>query len=56
MLKHAEMKKLSFGLASLVVGISMLLANGGAWQTGVPGTCSASATNSNVVFLEWTLH
>jgi hypothetical protein len=44
-LKHAEMKKLSFGLASLVVGISTLLANGGAWQTGVPGTGSASAKN-----------
>jgi hypothetical protein len=39
------MKKLSFGLASLVVGISTLLANGGAWQTGVPGTGSASAKN-----------
>jgi hypothetical protein len=46
-LKHAEMKKLSLGIASLVVGISTLLANGGAWQTGVPGTGSASATNQN---------
>jgi hypothetical protein len=46
-LKHAEMKKLSLGLASLVVGINTLLANGGAWQTGVPGTGSASATNQN---------
>jgi hypothetical protein len=46
-LKHAEMKKLSLGLASLVVGISTLLANGGAWQTGVPGTGSASASNQN---------
>jgi hypothetical protein len=46
-LKHAEMKKLSLGLVSLVVGISSLLANGGAWQTGVPGTGSASATNQN---------
>jgi hypothetical protein len=44
-LKPAEMKKLSLGLASFVVGISTLLANGGAWQTGVPGTGSASATN-----------
>jgi hypothetical protein len=43
-LKHAEMKKLSFGLASLVVGISTLLANGGAWQTGVPGTGTATAS------------
>jgi hypothetical protein len=46
-LKHAEMKKLSLGLASLVVGISTLLANGGAWQTGVLGTGSASASNQN---------
>ena len=45
MLKHAEMKKLSLGTASLVVGISTLLANGGAWQTGVPGTGNASAKN-----------
>src|SRR5262245_48694318 len=41
------MKKLSLGTASLVVGISTLLANGGAWQAGVPGTGSASATNQN---------
>jgi hypothetical protein len=47
MLKHADMKKLSLGLASLVVGISTLLANGGAWQTGVPGTGSASSSNQN---------
>src|SRR6267378_8287011 len=39
------MKKLSLGMASLVVGISTLLANGGAWQAGVPGTGSASAKN-----------
>jgi hypothetical protein len=39
------MKKLSLGIASLVVGISTLLANGGAWQAGVPGTGSASAKN-----------
>ncbi len=45
MLKHAEMKKLSLGTACLIVGISTLLANGGAWQTGVPGTGSASAKN-----------
>src|SRR5207247_2958998 len=30
-----------------VVGTSTLLANGGAWQTGVPGTGSASATNKD---------
>ena len=41
------MKKLSLGIASIVVGISTLLANGGAWQTGVPGTGSASASNQN---------
>jgi len=41
------MKKLSLAAASLVVGTSALLANGGAWQTGVPGTGSASATNQN---------
>jgi hypothetical protein len=47
MLKHAEMKKLLLGMAWLVVGTSALLANGGAWQTGVPGTGSASASNKN---------
>ena len=41
------MKKTSLAIASLVVGISTLFANGGAWQTGVPGTGSASATNQN---------
>src|ERR1700751_5123147 len=41
------MKKLSLAAASLVVGTSALLANGGAWQTGVPGTGSASASNQN---------
>jgi hypothetical protein len=46
-LKHAEMKKLSIGTASLFVGTALLLANGGAWQTGVPGTGSASASNQN---------
>jgi len=39
------MKKLSLGIASIVVGISALLANGGAWQTGVPATGSVSAKN-----------
>jgi hypothetical protein len=39
------MEKISLAIASLVVGISTLLANGGAWQTGVPGTGSASAKN-----------
>jgi hypothetical protein len=47
MLRHAGMKKLLFGIGSLVVGTYTLLANGGAWQTGVPGTGSASASNQN---------
>ena len=47
MLKQAEMKKLSLGMASFVVGASALFANGGAWQTGVPGTGSASASNKS---------
>src|SRR5437762_12153398 len=41
------MKILLLGFASLALGISTLLANGGAWQTGVPGTGSASASNQN---------
>jgi hypothetical protein len=41
------MKELSLGVISLAVAISTLLANGGAWQTGVPGTGSASASNQN---------
>jgi hypothetical protein len=32
-------------MASLAVGMCALLANGGAWQTGVPGTGSASASD-----------
>jgi hypothetical protein len=32
-------------MASLAVGTCALFANGGAWQTGVPGTGSASASN-----------
>jgi hypothetical protein len=35
------------GIVSLVVGSSTVFANGGAWQTGVPGTGSASASNQN---------
>src|SRR5213080_1940097 len=46
-LEHAEMKKLSLGIASLFIGISTLLANGGAWQTGVPGTGSASPSDKS---------
>ena len=45
MLKHADVKKLLLAAGSLVVGTYILLANGGAWQTGVPGTGSASASN-----------
>ncbi len=45
MLKHPEMKYLLIAITSLVVGTSALLANGGAWQSGVPGTGSASASN-----------
>jgi hypothetical protein len=41
------MKELLLGMAFLFVGTSGLLANGGAWQTGVPGTGSASASNQN---------
>jgi hypothetical protein len=45
--KQSKMKNLLIGIASLVVGTTALLANGGAWQTGVPGTGSASASNQN---------
>ena len=45
MLRNEEMKKLLLAMGSLVVGTHLLLANGGAWQTGVPGTGSASASN-----------
>src|SRR5438046_5023278 len=41
------MKNLLLRIASFVVGTSTLLANGGAWQTGVPGTGSASASNKS---------
>ena len=39
------MKNLLLRIAPFVVGTSTLLANGGAWQTGVPGTGSGSASN-----------
>ena len=42
-----KVKKLLLAIGSLVVGTYALLANGGAWQTGVPGTGSASASNNN---------
>jgi len=41
-----KVKKLFLAIGSLVVGTYTLLANGGAWQTGVPGTGSASASNN----------
>ena len=41
------MKNLLLAMGSLVVGTHIVLANGGAWQTGVPGTGTASATNKN---------
>jgi hypothetical protein len=41
------MKNLLLRIAPFVVGTSTLLANGGAWQAGVPGTGSASATNKS---------
>src|SRR5215510_11629568 len=42
-----EMKNLWLALALFVSSGSIVLANGGAGQTGVPGTGSASATNQN---------
>ena len=41
------MKNLLLAMGSLVVGTHIVLANGGAWQTGVPGTGSASASNKS---------
>src|SRR6266581_1769275 len=41
------MKRLLLATGSLAVGACALFANGGAWQTGVPGTGSASASNNN---------
>src|SRR5256886_17391524 len=46
-LGSAEMKNLLLAMGSLVVGTHIVLANGGAWQTGVPGTGSASASNKS---------
>lgn len=59
MLKHAEMRHLLIGIASLFIGASGLFANGGASQTGVRGTGSASAStkqqHSNVTIENETL-
>src|SRR5207253_10157241 len=43
---NIEMKKLLLAMASFVVGTYTLLANGGAWQTGVLGTGNASASKN----------
>src|SRR5215471_21459477 len=42
-----EMKNLWLALALFVSSGSIVLANGGAWQAGIPGTGSASASNQN---------
>src|SRR5206468_6170618 len=42
-----QMKNLWLAFALFVGSGSIVLANGGAWQTGVPGTGSASASNQN---------
>jgi hypothetical protein len=47
MLRHADMKHLWLALALFVIGGSTLFANGGAWQTGIPGTGNASASKNN---------
>src|SRR6266513_946964 len=47
MLRNAQVKKLLLAMASLIIGTCTLFTNGGAWQTGVPGTGSASASNKN---------
>jgi hypothetical protein len=43
-LKRAEMKALWLAAALLVLGKPVLVANGGAWQTGIPGTGTASSS------------
>src|SRR6184192_2805131 len=47
MLRHGDMKNLRLALALFVIGESTLFANGGAWQTGVPGTGNASASKND---------
>jgi hypothetical protein len=42
------MKNLWLSLAIFVIGASILFANGGAWQTGVPTTGNASASKSDL--------
>ena len=41
------MKSLWLALAFFVIGASILFANGGAWQTGVPQTGNASASRND---------
>src|SRR5213080_1944807 len=41
------MKSLLLATGSLVVATYTLVANGGAWQSGVPGTGTASASNKS---------
>src|SRR5215831_17820954 len=43
--KRERVKDVEMKNPSLVLRDPMLFANGGAWQTGVPGTGSASASN-----------
>src|SRR6266487_27572 len=47
MLRNAEVKTLLLTMASLSFGTCTVFANGGAWQAGVPGTGSASATDKD---------
>src|SRR5260370_37071549 len=43
----SQMKSLWLALAFFAIGPSILLANGGAWQTGVPQTGNASASKND---------
>jgi hypothetical protein len=45
--KKSDMKNLWLALAIFVATGSTLFANGGAWQTGIPGTGNASASNKS---------
>ena len=44
MLSNGKMKRASFAAALFFITVIALFGNGGAWQTGVPGTGSASAS------------
>ena len=41
------MKRASFAAAFFFISVTVLFANGGAWQTGIPGTGSASASTTS---------